>query len=91
MDVVGDEDGGWAELAPCPYGVQENNRGGKSGEEASSQSLALFCQPQPLCLQLGLEFPSVLMQAHDQVTWMRWYRSHMCVGVCASCSISSCL
>ncbi len=29
MDVAGDEDGGWAGLEGCPYGVQGNNRGGR--------------------------------------------------------------
>lgn len=32
MDVAGDEDGGWAGLARCPYGVQENNCGGRVGK-----------------------------------------------------------
>lgn len=40
----GDEDGGWAELAGCPYGVQGSNRGGRVGEEASSLRLAQSCQ-----------------------------------------------
>lgn len=88
MDVVGDEDGGWAGLARCPYGVQENNRGGRGLITEAGTILSAWCAVQPLCLQLSLEFPSMLMQAHDQVTRIRWYCSHMCVGVCASCSVS---
>lgn len=31
MDMVGDEDGGWAGLAGCPHGVQGNNDGERVG------------------------------------------------------------
>lgn len=40
MDVDGEEDGGWAGLAGCPYGVQGNNRGGRVEERPHHQRLA---------------------------------------------------
>lgn len=59
MNVVGDEDGGWAGLAGCPYGVQGNNRGGKDGEGAliteAGTVLSDLCVVQPQ-LQLSLGF-----------------------------------
>lgn len=35
---VGDEDGGWARLAGCPYGVQGNNRWGRVTERPHHRS-----------------------------------------------------
>lgn len=37
-DVVDDEDGGWARLAGCPYGVQGNNRWGMVAERPHHRS-----------------------------------------------------
>lgn len=41
--------------------------------------LSAWCAVQPLPLQLGLGFPSMLTQAQDQVTGIRWCQPHVCV------------
>lgn len=49
--MAGDEDGGWAELATCPHGVQGNNvvlaEGGRGGEAGTVLSARSAFQPLP--------------------------------------------
>lgn len=47
--------------------------------------LAAWCAVQPPPLQLSLGFPSMLTQAQDQVTRIRWYQSCICAGTCGLC------
>lgn len=59
MDVVGDEDGGWARLARCPYGVQENNRGGRGLITEAGTILSVLGVQSNLCaFRSAWDFPA---------------------------------
>lgn len=91
MNVAGDEDGGWAGLAGCPYGVQENNCGGRA--ERRPYHRGWCCPVSLVCSSTSASSAQHRISQHAYASTGSGDQDplvsvpHVCVDVCASCGV----